>query len=92
MAKNSNYKTKNKATKGEKQPNLSMTPLMIFGFFLIILNLILGNLIDGFAQGAISTIIYVVAILAFVVYMYQIAFEKRTGKKELSEDEKPKKR
>lgn len=93
MAKNSNYKTSGKGSKkGEKQPNLSMTPLMVLGFILIILNIALSYFIDGYGQSTISTILYIVAILAFVVYMYQIAFEKRTGKKELSEDEKPQKK
>lgn len=93
MAKNSNYKTSGKGSKkGEKQPNLSMTPLMVLGFVLIVLNIALAQFIDGYAQSIISTIIYIVAILAFVVYMYQIAFEKRTGKKELSESEKPQKK
>lgn len=93
MAKNSNYKTSGKGSKkGEKQPNLSMTPLMVLGFILIILNIALSYFIDGYGQSTISTILYIVAILAFVVYMYQIAFEKRTGKKELSEDEKPRKK
>lgn len=93
MAKNSNYKTSGKGSKkNEKQPNLSMTPLMVFGFVLIVLNIALAQFIDGYAQGMISTIVYIVAILAFVVYMYQIAFEKRTGKKELSESEKPQKK
>ncbi len=93
MAKNNNYKASGKGSKkNEKQPNLSMTPLMVFGFVLIVLNVALAQFIDGYAQSTISTIVYLVAVLAFVVYMYQIAFEKRTGKKELSEDEKPRKK
>lgn len=91
--KNSNYKTSGKGSKkGEKQPNLSMTPLMVLGFILIIINIALSYFIDSYGQSTISTILYIIAILAFVVYMYQIAFEKRTGKKELSEDEKPQKK
>ena len=81
--------TNKPAKKGEKEVNLSMTPLLIFGFILLVLNIALANFIDGFSDGFISKIIYLVAILAMVVYMFQIAFEKRTGKKELSEDEKP---
>lgn len=81
--------TNKPAKKGEKQPKLSMTPLLIFGFILLIANIVLGMFIDGFTDGIISKLIYLVAILAMVVYMYQIAFEKRTGKAELGEDEKP---
>ena len=49
-----NKKTNKPAKKGEKEVNLSMTPLLIFGFILLVLNIALANFIDGFSDGFIG--------------------------------------
>lgn len=55
--------------KGKKE--ISMTPLMYMGFIIVCVTALLQR-----------NILYLVGVLALVVYMIQVAFEKRTGKRE----------
>ncbi|MDO4816112.1 MAG: hypothetical protein Q4A83_05855 [Bacillota bacterium] len=65
---------------------ISFTPLLIMGIIFILITLILGEVFPNIPS-AVTNILYLIGILSLVVYMIQIAFEKRTGKAELSEDE-----
>ncbi len=42
---------------------------------------LLQSFVPSFPEG-LRNILYIVGVLAMVVYMFQIAFEKRTGKRE----------
>lgn len=85
MAKNKNGKGKSKSNGGNggksAKKDISLTPLMYLGFILICVTALLQSLIPAFPQ-ALGNILYVIGVLALVVYMIQIAFEKRTGKRE----------
>lgn len=70
----------NGAKKGAKK-DISLTPLMYLGFIIVCVTALLQSLIPKFPQ-ALGNILYVIGVLALVVYMIQIAFEKRTGKRE----------
>lgn len=77
MAKNNKN---SKSGKGAKK-DITLTPLMYLGFILVCVTALLQSLIPAFPQ-ALGNILYVIGVLALVVYMIQIAFEKRTGKRE----------
>ena len=66
---------------------ISMTPLLWLGFIMIIGVALLNSFFPNFPKG-LSTVLYVVGLLALVTYMWQIAFEKRTGYEELPEKKK----
>lgn len=75
-----------KQNKKEKK-DISMTPLLWLGFLLVIGVSILNSVFPGFPK-AVSSILYVVGLLALIVYMWQKAFERRTGYEELPENKK----
>ena len=60
---------------------ITMTPLMYMGFIIVCVTALLQSFIPAF-PAILSNILYIVGVLALVVYMIQIAFEKRTGKRE----------
>lgn len=64
---------------------ISMTPLLWLGFILVIGLAIVNSIFPNFPKG-VSTVLYVVGLLALVVYMWQKAFERRTGYEELPEN------
>ncbi len=66
---------------------ISMTPLLWLGILLVVGLSILNSIFPNFPKG-VSTILYIVGLLALIVYMWQIAFEKRTGYEELPENKK----
>lgn len=70
------------AKKGKKaKKDVTMTPLMYMGFIIVCVTALLQNLIPGF-PAALGNVLYIIGVLALVVYMIQVAFEKRTGKRE----------
>lgn len=73
--------SKGNSAKKEAKKDISMTPLMYLGFIIVCVTALLQSLIPEFPQ-ALGNILYVIGVLALVVYMIQIAFEKRTGKRE----------
>lgn len=81
MSKNSANKSKKKQVK-----EISMLPLLYLGIILIIVTIILGSIFPNMPSG-ISTVLYLMGVVALIVYMLQVAFEKRTGKAELSDKE-----
>lgn len=81
-------KTVDRTQKKKKKPvkEISMVPLLYLGIILILITLVLGKIFPNMPSG-ISTVLYLMGIVALVVYMLQVAFEKRTGKSELSAEE-----
>lgn len=81
-------KTVDRTQKKKKKPvkEISMVPLLYLGIILILITLILGRIFPNMPSG-INTVLYLMGIVALVVYMLQVAFEKRTGKSELSAEE-----
>ena len=71
MAKNSK--------KAKKE--ITMTPLMYMGFIIVCVTALLQSFIPAF-PAMLGNILYIIGVLALVVYMIQVAFEKRTGKRE----------
>lgn len=70
------------ARNGKKaKKEVTMTPLMYMGFIIVCVTALLQSLIPAF-PALLGNILYVVGVLALVVYMIQVAFEKRTGKRE----------
>lgn len=86
MSKKTVDRTQKKKKKKKTMKEISMVPMLYLGIVLILLTLILGKVFPNMPSG-ISTILYLMGIIALVVYMIQVAFEKRTGKAELSSDE-----
>ena len=70
-----------KGKKKEKKFNFSLTPFLYIGFVIVCVTALLQSFIPNFPEG-LRNILYIVGVLAMVVYMFQIAFEKRTGKRE----------
>lgn len=81
-------KTVDRTQKKKKKPvkEISMVPLLYLGIILILITLVLGKIFPNMPSG-INTVLYLMGIVALVVYMLQVAFEKRTGKSELSAEE-----
>ena len=81
---------KNTVEKGKKKKRqvkeISMEPLLYLGVIFILVTIILGRIFPNMPN-MVSTILYLVGVMALIVYMIQIAFEKRTGKAELSDKE-----
>ncbi len=76
-----------KGKKKEKKLNFSLTPFLYIGFVIVCVTALLQSFIPNFPEG-LRNILYIVGVLAMVVYMLQIAFEKRTGKRENDAPEK----
>ncbi len=70
-----------KGKKKEKEKRISLTPFLWIGFIIVIATALLQNIIPDFSEG-LRNILYLLGVLSMVVYMIQIAFEKRTGKRE----------
>lgn len=77
------------AKKGKKREvkEISMTPLLWLGFIIIIGVALVNSFFSGFPK-SISTILYMVGLLALIIYMWQKAFERRTGYEEAPENKK----
>ena len=80
-----------KKTKKREPKKISMTPLLWLGFLLVIGMAIVNSIFPNFPQG-VSTILYIVGLLALIVYMWQKAFERRTGYEEEPENKKSNKK
>ncbi len=76
-----------KGKKKEKKLNFSLTPFLYIGFVIVCVTALLQSFIPNFPE-VLRNILYIVGVLAMVVYMFQIAFEKRTGKRENDAPEK----
>ena len=70
-----------KGKKKEKKLNFSLTPFLYIGFVIVCATALLQSFVPSFPEG-LRNILYIVGVLAMVVYMFQIAFERRTGKRE----------
>lgn len=76
-----------KGNKKAKKINFSLTPFLYGGFIVVCVTALLQSFIPAF-PGVLCNVLYIVGVLAMVVYMFQIAFEKRTGKRENDAPEK----
>lgn len=76
-----------KGKKKERKMNFSLTPFLYGGFIVVCVTALLQSFIPAF-PGVLRNVLYMVGVLAMVVYMFQIAFEKRTGKRENDAPEK----
>ncbi len=70
-----------KGNKKKKKFDLSLTPFLYIGFIVVCVTALLQSFIPNFPAG-LRNILYIIGVLAMMVYMFQIAFEKRTGKRE----------
>ena len=76
-----------KGNKKDKKINFSLTPFLYGGFIVVCVTALLQSFIPAFPE-VLRNILYIVGVLAMVVYMFQIAFERRTGKRENDAPEK----
>lgn len=76
-----------KGKKKERKMNFSLTPFLYGGFIVVCVTALLQSFIPAFPEG-LRNVLYIVGVLAMVVYMFQAAFEKRTGKRENDAPEK----
>ncbi|MCF0138482.1 MAG: hypothetical protein HUJ66_08995 [Oscillospiraceae bacterium] len=77
----------NKVKSKKNQKKISLKPFLFIGVGIIVVNMILGELIPKMPLG-LTNVLYIFGILALLLYMMQFAFENRTGKEELSEEER----
>ena len=77
--------SKNKKSKKEEEKKISFQPFLYMGVILVLVTALLQNVWQGFPEG-LRNILYIIGVIALIVYMMQIAFEKRTGKSEPDED------
>lgn len=77
------------AKKGKKREvkKISLTPLLWLGFIIIIGVALVNSFFPNIPKG-VSTILYMVGLLALIIYMWQKAFERRTGYEEMPENKK----
>ena len=75
-----------KGNKKERKMNFSLTPFLYGGFIVVCVTALLQSFIPAFPE-VLRNVLYIVGVLA-MVYMFQIAFEKRTGKRENDAPEK----
>jgi len=76
-----------KAGKKKKQvKEINFGSLLTMGIIFIVAALILGMIFPNIPD-IIPNIMYIIGVISLVVYMIQIAFEKRTGKAELTDKE-----
>lgn len=61
--------------------DISLTPLLYFGLVLIVVGVVLSKLFPNLPE-IVTTIVYLIGMLALIVYMWQCMYERRTGKKE----------
>lgn len=80
-----------KKERKRKAKEISMTPLLWLGFLLVIGTALVNSIFPNFPQ-ALSNVLYVVGLLALIVYMWQKAFERRTGYEEMPENKKSNKK
>lgn len=74
-----------------KAKEISMIPLLWLGFLLVIGTALVNSIFPNFPKG-LSNVLYVVGLLALIVYMWQKAFERRTGYEEMPENKKSNKK
>lgn len=74
MAKNKKSDKKNKIL------NISFTPFLYIGFIVVCATALLQSLVPGFPAG-LRNVLYILGVLAMLLYMLQAAFERRTGKR-----------
>ena len=67
---------------------LTMVHLFVLGIVVIFATALLQSFLPNF-PALVRNILYFVGIAALVVYMIQIAFEKRTGKSESDGESRP---
>ena len=72
---------KNTAKKSKVMELTSMVPMLYIGIVVVFGTAIIQSIFPNFPV-IVRNILYFIGIMAFVVYMFQIAFEKRTGKSE----------
>lgn len=70
--------------KNNEKRKLTLIPFLWIGFVVVIATALLQNLVPAFPDG-LGNILYLFGVLCMVVYMFQIAFERRTGKSENDE-------
>lgn len=61
--------------------NVNITALLWLGLILVGISATLHSLFPKLPEG-ITTMLYVFGIIALVIYMWQIMYEKRTGRSE----------
>ena len=67
--------------KKERKKNELLAHAVYGGFIVVCVTALLQSFIPAFPE-VLRNVLYIVGVLAMVVYMFQIAFEKRTGKRE----------
>lgn len=70
-----------KKNKKRSVKDISLVPLAYFGGILIGIAVVLQNVWSGMPK-TVANIMYIIGVLALIIYMIQIAFENRTGKSE----------
>ena len=70
-----------KKRKAPEVKNVDIAVLLWLGLILIVISAALGSLFPNIPEG-ITTMLYVFGIIALVIYMWQIMYEKRTGRSE----------
>ena len=69
-----------KNAKGAKK-NITFTPFLFIGIVIVLATTAIQSFFPGFPE-IIRNILYFLGIMALLLYMFQGAFERRTGKSE----------
>lgn len=65
----------------QQEKKITMVPFLYMGIIIIFVTALLQSLWKGCPE-VLRNILYITGVLALIVYMMQVAFEKRTGKSE----------
>ena len=71
---------KNKKRSGAEKP-VDMTVLLYLGLVFIAAGIIVSRIWPDIPEG-ISAILYIIGVLGLIIYMWQVSYERRTGRSE----------
>lgn len=77
-----------KNAKNEKK-NITFTPFLFIGIVIVLATTAIQSFFPGFPE-IVRNILYFLGIMALLLYMFQGAFERRTGKSEPDGERKTK--
>lgn len=81
-------KKEKKVTQFDKKVReLNIDFFLVFGLILIVVAAVIGKMFPAFPTLVIN-LMYIIGVMAFIVYMWQYFYEKRTGTSEETAPEK----
>lgn len=71
--------SKKTSMKKTEEKKISFVPFLYMGIIIIFVTALLQSFIPAFPE-VLRNILYIIGVMALLLYMFQAAFENRTGK------------